>query len=352
MNITSGKIISAQKVIVYGPEGVGKSTFLAQFPDPLFIDTEGSTKHLDVKRFDCPTSWSMLKEQVKYVITHKPCSTLCIDTADWAERLCVEHICSNAGKKGIEDFGYGNGFTMVNEEFGRFLNLLEEVVKVGINVAISAHAQLIKFEQPDEAGAYDRYELKLGFKKTEKRTAALLKEWADAMLFANYKTIVMATDDKGTKHKAYGSERVMYTTRHACWDAKNRWGLQPECKFDYSVIAAHIPNLVNVINQPAVQAVAPAMPTQFNAVEDETPQPAPQTPASPAPTISNSISPMLADLMRMNNVTEDEIRDVVADKGYFPRDTPVSAYPEDFVNAVLIAAWEQVFEAIKGNRPF
>lgn len=351
MKIVSGKIQSAQKVIVYGPEGVGKSTFLAQFPDPLFIDTEGSTKHLDVKRFDpCPTSWAMLKEQVKFVIANKPCSTLCIDTADWAERLCVEHVCSNAGKKNIEDFGYGNGYTYVNEEFGRFLNLLNDVIEAGINVAISAHSQLIKFEQPDEAGAYDRYELKLGFRKTEKRTAALLKEWADTMLFANYKTIVMATDDKGTKHKAYGSERVMYSTRHACWDAKNRWGLPEESKFDYSVIAAHVPDLITAQQAAAPQTVG--IPEKFNAVEDNIPQPLPQTPAAPATNIPDGIPAVLADLMKVNGVTEAEIREVVAEKGHFPVDTPVSVYPEEYVNGVLVAAWEQVFEAIKANRPF
>ena len=350
MKIVSGKIQSAQKVIVYGPEGVGKSTFLAQFPNPLFIDTEGSTKHLDVKRFDpCPTSWAMLKEQVKFVIANKTCSTLCIDTADWAERLCGEYVCSQAGKKGIEDFGYGNGFTYINEEFGKFLNLLNDVVDAGINVAIAAHSQLIKFEQPDEAGAYDRYELKLGIRKTEKRTAALLKEWADTVLFVNYKTLVIATDDKGTKHKGYGNERVMYTTHHACWDAKNRWGLPDECKFDYSVIAAHVPDLITAQQAATPQSVEKI--DKFNAVEDNTPQPLPQTPATSA-TPEPNIPPVLADLMNLNGVTEAEIREVVAEKGYFPADTPISAYPSDFINAVLVAAWEQVFEAIKANRPF
>ena len=59
MNITSGVIASAQKVVVYGPEGIGKSTFASQFPRPLFIDTEGSTKKLNVQRFDKPSSCGM-----------------------------------------------------------------------------------------------------------------------------------------------------------------------------------------------------------------------------------------------------------------------------------------------------
>lgn len=66
-NITKGKIPSAKKVVLYGPEGIGKSTFAAQFPDTLFIDTEGSTKNIDVNRFDKPTSWQMLLDMVTYV---------------------------------------------------------------------------------------------------------------------------------------------------------------------------------------------------------------------------------------------------------------------------------------------
>ena len=90
MQITRGKIPSAKKTVIYGPEGIGKSTFAGQFPDPLFIDTEGSTKDIDVARLPAPTSWSMLMEEVKYTISHpEVCKTLVIDTADWAEQLCA-----------------------------------------------------------------------------------------------------------------------------------------------------------------------------------------------------------------------------------------------------------------------
>jgi len=164
MNITSGVIAKAQKVVEYGPEGVGKTTLAAQSPDPLFIDTEGSTNNMDVKRLDKPTSWSMLLQQVDWVKINKPCATLVIDTIDWAERLCIEHVCSTHGKTGIESFGYGNGYTYVAEEFGKFLNRLQDLVDSGINVVLTAHAQIRKFEQPDEMGAYDRWELKLGKK--------------------------------------------------------------------------------------------------------------------------------------------------------------------------------------------
>lgn len=50
MEIIEGKLIEAQKVVIYGPEGIGKSTLASQFPNPIFIDTEGSTRHLNVRR--------------------------------------------------------------------------------------------------------------------------------------------------------------------------------------------------------------------------------------------------------------------------------------------------------------
>lgn len=207
MQIIKGKIPSAKKITIYGPEGIGKSTFAAQFPDPVFIDTEGSTKEMDVARFKKPTSWTMLLEQINYVKNNPDiCRTLVIDTIDWAEAMCVEHICAKHHKDGLESFGYGMGYVYVKEEFGRFLNSLEEVVNAGVNVVLTAHAQIRKFEQPDEMGAYDRWELKLG-KKTSSQTAPLVKEWSDALLFANYKTYSVAADDKGKKHKAQGGTR-------------------------------------------------------------------------------------------------------------------------------------------------
>jgi hypothetical protein len=52
--ITSGINDKPLKVVVYGPEGIGKSTFAAQFPEPLFIDTEGSTDFMNVRRLPKP----------------------------------------------------------------------------------------------------------------------------------------------------------------------------------------------------------------------------------------------------------------------------------------------------------
>ena len=381
MEITRGKIQKAKKVVVYGPEGIGKSTFASRFPDPVFIDTEGSTSSMDVARLPRPTSWNMLLEEVDYIRSNpNECQTLVIDTIDWAEQLCVDHICSIHNKKGIEDFGYGNGYVYAKEEFGRFLNRLSDVIDVGINVVLTAHAQLRKFEQPDELGAYDRWELKLG-KKTASQTSPLVKEWADMLLFANYKTYSVAVDKDGKKHKAQGGKRVMYTSHHPCWDAKNRYDLPEICDFDYQVIKGILDDGSQKAEKkapapkeqkkeaPAKQPEKPAQKAEesFMNIPPEADEEVPYNQANkkddppkkkqePDPSnsetfrIPDHIPKKLQDLMYPNLVSEEEIMEAVYQRGYFPRNTPFQNLPQDFVDGVLIGAWPQVMNMIREMR--
>ncbi|MDP3936823.1 MAG: ATP-binding protein [Deltaproteobacteria bacterium] len=353
MQITRGKVPGAQKATIYGPEGIGKSTLAAKFPNPLFIDTEGSTKHMDVARTPNPSSWAMLLSHVAYVKANPTvCDTLIIDTADWAETLCIAHICAERQWKSIEDAGYGKGYTYLEETFGKLLNILNDVIECGIHVVFTAHAQMRKFEQPDEAGAYDRWEMKL-----EKKIAALIKEWADMVLFAGYQTYVVNVDGQGVekgKNKARGGKRIVYTQHHPCWDAKNRHDLPAELDLDFAGIAHCFPlRSVPATKVPAVNVAAdpskPADPTPARIEEPTLPTAAP--PATDGLEAQGVPRP-LADLMLADGVSVAEIQEVVAEKGYFPADTPFANYPKDFVEGVLIAAWPQVSAAIKELVPF
>lgn len=358
MNITKGKIKSALKVVVYGQEGVGKSTFAAKFPNPVFIDTEGSTKQLDVSRFDAPTSWEMLMQQVDYIKKNDTgFQTLVIDTADWAEKLCIRKICSKAKKDGIEDFGYGKGYVYVQEEFGKLLNSLEEVVQQGINVVITAHAKMNKVEQPDEMGAYDHWELKL-----TKQCSPMLKEWADMLLFANYKTLVVSTGDKKYKGQG-GQQRIVYTTHTAAWDAKNRFDLPDVIPFDYSQIKHIIENTVPEQSKQEEIPVTPPQTKRENPKEEKTKEESRDPlenllddfkknniPVQEVVNLPEYIPKALADLMRANDVSVEDIENVVAQRGYFPPGMPLRDYPPDFVEGCLIGAWEQVYRLILNNK--
>ena len=359
MNITSGVQARAQRVVIYGTEGIGKSTLASQFPKPLFIDTEGSTSNMDVKRLDKPTSWTMLMNQIAFVKANPDkFQTLVIDTIDWAESLAIESVCAQHGKRGIEDFGYGNGYTYVREEFGRLLNKLQELVDIGINVVLTAHSQLRKFEQPDEEGAYDRYELKLG-KKTSSQTAPVVKEWCDLLLFCNYKTMVMTSETK--KKKATGGKRVMYTTHHPAWDAKNRHGLPDELPMEYAAIA----HIFESSNQKTVETVTPQnvgigkvvsepqIDEQVPSVDEVIPTGTVREESQGVPfplkepiNIPDSIPNSLKDLMLQSSVTPKMLQDVAFMKGHFPQDTPIANFPQEYW-AFMVTNWADVLKSIE-----
>lgn len=357
-SVTTGVQTAPVKTVLYGPEGIGKSTFASHFPDPVFIDTEGGTKRLNVARLPQPTSWAMLLDEVAEVRKGSvPCGTLVIDTADWAERLCIQAVCARAKVNGIEDFGYGKGYTYVKEEFSKLLDALEEVLNAGHNVVVLAHAAITKFEQPDAVGNYDRWGM-----KTSKQVAPLLREWCDMLLFANYKTVVeKAGSGPNAKNKASGGRRVLYTTHHPCWDAKNRFGLPEEVPFEYASIAHCLPggSAPAATQTPVQHAPAPAPQPKHQPDADILPSPTPQPqppheevpPALLTPDlVALGVPEKLAPLMSANNVTPEELQHVVGERGYFPEDMPIKDYPMDFVEGCLIAAWPQVLQMVLDSR--
>ena len=384
MQLIRGKQMqSAYKICLYAPEGIGKTSYAAHMPNPVFIDTEGGSGFLDVCRTPRPTSWTMLLDQIRYFIANpQELGTLVIDTLDWAERLCIEQFCATKQIKGIEDMPYGRGYVYVAEEFGRMLNLLEELRLKGVHIFLTAHATLRKFEQPDEMGSYDKWELKLS-----KKVAPMVKEFVDALFFANYETYIVKNEEK--KNKAQGGRRVMYTSHHPCFDAKNRYGLPDKLPLDFGQIAGLFAGPTAAVAEgysgtapgstagAVVERTAESRPYRADANNSAPAQvsqatnPGPQAPAStpagdPLPLISEpdsdcpfsgptpeapaGISKALWDLMQHSGVTEEEIVNAVAQKGYFPAQMRIRDYPADFVQGVLIGAWDQVHLMIINNR--
>lgn len=233
-NITKGKIPSAVRCVCFGPEGIGKSTFASKFPEPLFIDTEGGTKQLDVSRFPTPETWHDLLEEIDAVIEEpEVCRTLVIDTIDRAEVLLVNALLKEGSCDSIEKYGggYGKGYTALQERFLKdFLNRLDRVIAKGVNVTLVAHAQMRKFESPDDQ-PYDRWELKVS-----KKVAPLVKEWSDILLFMNYDITVI---EENGKSKAKGrAKRMMHANHHPTYDAKNRYNLPDDMPLDFKPLEA------------------------------------------------------------------------------------------------------------------
>lgn len=200
MQIKTGKIMRSQRGVIYGCEGVGKSTFASKFPKPLFADLEGGTAHLDVPRISDLNTWETLLSCINELIADKQgFKTFVLDTADWAERLCIEFLCKKYKKTGLEDFNYGKGYQYLAEEYARMLANLSKLQNSGMHVLVLAHSTIKKLELPEENGTYDHYEL-----KCSRGVSPLIKEWADGLLFANYRTYIQSS--ASGKGKAVGGK--------------------------------------------------------------------------------------------------------------------------------------------------
>lgn len=356
MEITRGKVAKAQKVVVYGPEGIGKTTFAASFPDPLFIDSEGGTYHLDVARFGRPSTWQMLMEQIAWARDNaSPGSTLVVDTLDWAERLCAEHVCRDQGLDGIEAAGYGKGYVYVKEAFAKMLDALSDVAERGVNVVCTAHACISKFEPPDSEAPYDRWSLKLNDSKRSS-VAAIVKEWADALLFANYKTSI---EVQGGKARAVSSRRVLFCNHSAAFDAKNRWGLPNEVPFAFESVAAHIAGATGARATERDRGQAAGLTQERNPVghaEHKPPVQAPEAgaerPAQAGGAKTGAAVDRLAQLREL--MAEADIDDAlmmrtVESQRYVPNGTPLENYRPELLDR-LISKWGAVKGVAEGLR--
>jgi chemotaxis regulatin CheY-phosphate phosphatase CheZ len=271
LNITKGKSKGATRATIYGVEGIGKSTLATQIPDCLVIDTEDGTGQIDCAR-TLALDWRAIEFAFKELIADtQGFRAVVVDTADWLEKALIEHMLKQSGKKSIEDYGFGKGYTILQENVTRFLALADQLVAKGVHVVFVAHAKVVRTSPPDQTDGFDRYELKL-----TKQVAPLFKEWSDLVLFCNYKIAIVEGTDGRVKAQG-GKERVMHTTHSAAWDAKNRFGLAPEMPMEFAQIA-------HLFGAAAPRAVKEAVKVEPQPERKAEKQPAPLAQPEPVPT--------------------------------------------------------------------
>ena len=227
-SIKTGREARPPRIMVYGSEGVGKSTFGASAPKPIFIQTEDGLGEIECSKFPLAKSVSeVIAELTALRDEQHDFQSIIIDSADWLERLIFEEVCREYGVRSIEkaDGGYGRGYTHALTHWRKLVHLLEELRdKRGMLVILVAHAKVERFEDPENA-AYDRYTPRL-----HKHAASLLSEWVDAVLFANKKFRVQKENERAIAAPigAEGGERIVRTVGSPACIAKNRFGLPPE----------------------------------------------------------------------------------------------------------------------------
>ena len=250
MNLASiGKSVSlaAEKIVLYAPEGWGKTTWAAKSEAPIFISTEGGLKAVNVDAFPEPQTWQEVFDAVETLRRedHR-FKTLVVDTADWTEHLTQQFIIQQRGVKSIEDIGggFGKGYVAVAEEWRKLLSPIEALRRdKGMNIIFLAHSQVRPFNNPS-GDNYDRWEM-----KTDKRISGMLKEWADAVLFGAYDVAV--AKEGISRGKGFGGERIIRVNHAPAWDAKNRYGIEAPLTADFAEFWKYAKGGTNE-NKPAV----------------------------------------------------------------------------------------------------
>jgi hypothetical protein len=244
--VQRGRTPKPPRLLVYGTEGIGKSTFAAQAPHPIFVQTEDGLDEIACARFPLATTFDEVRTALAELRTEPhDYETVVIDSLDWLERMIWDQVCQETGAKSIEkaDGGYARGYTHALtywRDIVEGLNLLRN--GRGMVVALIAHAKVEKFEDP-ESSPYDRYSPRL-----HKHAAALLSEWCDAVFFATRK-IRTQTEDAGFNRKRTiahalgkdGGERILRTVGGPSCIAKNRFGIAEDLPLSWTAFLASLP---------------------------------------------------------------------------------------------------------------
>lgn len=235
--IQRGKQIRPRRVMVYGVHGIGKSTFGAMAPNPIFIPTEDGLADIDCAKFPKAQTYRDVFEAISTLYSEAhDFETVVIDSLDWLERLIWAEVCAKRGVETIEDIGYAKGYVFALTQWREILAGLDALrAERGMQVILTAHAAIEKFANP-ETDSYDRYAPRL-----QKQASALVQEWCDEVLFASYRVHTRTSSEGFDRKRTQGigtGERILRTTERPAHVAKNRLNLPDELPLDYRVFAA------------------------------------------------------------------------------------------------------------------
>lgn len=235
-SIRKNDAMAAPRIMVYGVEGIGKSTFGAGAPNPIYILTEDGLGSLNVDHFPLATSFADVMDAIASLYKENHAfETVVIDSLDWLEAIIQREI---EQKYDAKDLAYGKGSLIAAERWREILDGLNALRNdKGMAVILIAHTTIKRFDSP-EVEPYDRYQPKL-----QERSNAVVREWADAVLFANYKTIVKK-DDVGfnqTNNRGISTgERLLFTSERPAYMAKNRYNMPESIPLSWDAFAQAI----------------------------------------------------------------------------------------------------------------
>jgi hypothetical protein len=232
-------------VIIYGTDGIGKSTVAKDALNPVFLDVEIGGNGLEgIARCPVPAewSWSYVNEFVDALLIDKHAfQTLVIDTIDWLESLAWSELVrlkpivvsgkSPISIKTIDDYPFFTGYNMALDVWRPFLAKLERLRRERkMSIVSLAHGALRMVENP-EGENYEQWDI-----ACNKHLAGMLRQWSDAVLFASYE-VAVGKDNKFARGKGIGDgTRVLRTRELPAFRAKNRYSLPFELPLSWDAL--------------------------------------------------------------------------------------------------------------------
>jgi hypothetical protein len=237
-SIQRGRQSRPPRVLLYGVEGIGKSTFGSEAPKPIFIQTEDGLDEIECDRFPLATKLDDVFISLKTLRTEThDYETVVIDSLDWLERLVWDKLCEQYSVASIEkvDGGYARGYMLALTMWRELLDHLNTLRARGMVIILIAHSKVERFEDP-ESSPYDRYSPRL-----HKHAGALINEWCDAVLFATRKMRTQSEDAGFNRKRTVahaigkdGGERIMRAYGSPSCVAKNRYGIAEEMPLSWN----------------------------------------------------------------------------------------------------------------------
>lgn len=228
------------RILIHGDAGLGKTTFGASAPSPVFILTEEGLGNLDAVSFPLARSFGEVMEALGSLYTEPhEFKTCVIDSLDWLEPLVWQEVCRTHGIESIERLPFGKGYVEALAIWRQFFDGITALRDdKSMTIVMTAHSEQKRVEDP-MMPAYDTHDLKL-----HKRASALAEEFADVILFAAMQMNTV-TEDAGFNNKRTRAtttgQRVIHTVGQPAFLAKNRFNLPPVMPLTWADFAAAMP---------------------------------------------------------------------------------------------------------------
>ena len=204
--------------LIYGRAGIGKTTFVASFPDAILFSCERVSKKIACFDFNTDdggpgvNTWEVFKAGVKLLENSDRFTTVAVDTIDAAYAHCFDYVCRKRGIEHPTDEGYGKAWSAVE---GEFTGVMDALWETGRGIVFTSHAKEVQITS-HSGEEYTRIQPTMAGQAYQ-----FIKAKSDFVFYAEYVKNV-------TKNC---SQRILITTGDEVVEAKHAGDLPPFLPF-------------------------------------------------------------------------------------------------------------------------